>query len=1003
MSQDFQSPPPDESAQAADPTVGQAQFTELNRLRRLADAIPECIWVLDLAEKKMKYVSAAYETIWGRHVQDLLDNRLDWLRHVHPDDQARLKNARNKARQGGLDEEFRVVRPDGGVRWLHLTTIPLHNAEGHVDSIGGVASDITGFVEQRNELRVSLAEQRLQAEVQRNILDALPANIAILDANGIITEVNQSWRKFAADNAASNEAIGDNYLSVCDSVQSQSSDEAREARELADGIRAILAGGSQLVTRIYSCKSSEQQRWFRVNATPLHTETSRGAVIMHIDVTERMLAEQRLLQVVHYDSLTALPNRLLFQDRLNTALAISRHNGWSLAVCVIDIDRFKAINDSLGHQIGDQLIKEVASRLQTSVRDCDTVSRLGGDEFALILPELKDQQGSAQAAQRILNALERPFKLDGQETFITASIGISLFPDDAEDLNVLIRNADTAMYRAKEAGRNNYQFFTSEMNAHALKVMHMERDLRHAIERDEFRLHYQPKVSCGTGKIVGFEALLRLEHPQRGLVSPAEFVPLLEETGLIVPVGDWVMRTACTQTLAWQKAGLGKLTIAVNVSGKQMHGHDLCASVHNALQASGLAPEYLELELTESYLMRDAEGVITTLRSLKEMGVMLSVDDFGTGYSSLAYLKRFPLDTLKVDRAFVQDITADPGDVSITRAIITLAHSFKLKVVAEGVETEGQLGLLIANQCDEIQGYFFSRPLPPEKITAMLEEGRCLPDDLLGQQRKIQRTILLVDDEENILVALKHLLQADGYTILTATSAAQGFELLAKHRVEVIIADQRMPDMSGIEFLRRAKSLHPESVRMVLSGYTDILTMTEAINEGAIYKLLTKPWDEATLRSNVEDAFRSHTVAEENRQLHHEVTAANQALMELNDELKQSLAHKELQVRRNAIALDIAQEVMQYLPCPVIGIDNDNMIAFANLAADKLFIEHAPLLASNAAAALPPRLLEALKKDCATPACLDIGGTTYCLHREQMGSGSRSSGMLVVLLPGTAS
>lgn len=601
-------------------------------------------------------------------------------------------------------------------------------------SIGGVASDITGFIEQRNELRAALAEQRHRAEVQRLILDALPADIALLDSEGRIIETNASWQESATKKGLVQYAAGANYLHACEMLTQRQKEEKRhDLEQLVAEVRGILAGGYEIASRIYPATVDGKPRWFRNNIAPLHTQERRGAVVMHVEITESMLAEQRLLELAHYDSLTMLPNRLLFRDRLATALTMARRNRSNLAVCFLDLDRFKAINESLGHKIGDLLLLEVANRIKDCVRDSDTVSRFGGDEFALILPELADQQDSAQVAERIIESLGAPYVIEGHDLFVTASIGITLFPNDSDDPDVLQRNADTAMYRAKEMGRNNFQFFTAEMNANAMEAMKLERDLRYALDNGEFLLHYQPKASCQTGRIVGFEALMRWQHPERGMVSPLEFIPLLEETGLIVPVGAWVLDTACAQARAWQEAGLGKLSIAVNVSGKQVDPH-LCATVREALEASGLAPELLELELTESQLMKDAEGIISVLRQLKATGVSISVDDFGTGYSSLAYLKRFPLDALKVDRAFVRDLAADANDVSIAKAIITLAHSFNLKVVAEGVETEDQLSLLIANQCDIIQGYYFSRPLPAADATAMLRERHCLPAHLLPQE-----------------------------------------------------------------------------------------------------------------------------------------------------------------------------------------------------------------------------------------------------------------------------
>ncbi|WP_320416775.1 EAL domain-containing protein [Candidatus Nitrotoga sp. AM1P] len=654
--------------------------------------------------------------------------------------------------------------------------------------------------------------------------------------------------------------------------------------------------------------------------------------------------------------------------------------------------------DTLGHSIGDGLLQEVARRLTACLDDTGTVGCLGVDEFCIILPEIARSEDATMVARKVIDSCAGPYLIDGNDLFVWASVGITLFPDDADDSASLIHNAHTAMYRAKNQGRNTYQFFTMEMNRNAQDKMRLETDLRYALVNGEFLLYYQPKVSCITGKITGFEALLRWQHSARGLVGPDEFIPLLEETGLIVPVGEWVLTTACAQLRCWHDEGLGTPSMAVNVSERQIHVADLCETVRQALAASGLAPIYLELELTESQLMKDVDGVIGVLERIKEIGVKITVDDFGTGYSSLAYLKRFPIDSLKVDKAFVQDIIADPNDVSITRAIITLAHNLKLKVVAEGVETQGQLGLLIANHCDEVQGYYFSRPLPVEEATALLREGRSL-DSRMMAGLKPSRTLLLVDDEANILSALKRLLRRDGYDILTAMSAEQGLEVLASHRVDVIISDQLMPGMSGVEFLRRVKTLHPDTVRLVLSGYTDLQAVTDAINEGAIYKFLSKPWDDGILRANIEEAFRNKEMADENRRLHTGLALANNQMTVVNEQLQKMLVNKDLQVMRDESLLNIVQEVLQQLPWPIIGIDDEFIVALANTAADVICGEGKPLLGRNMYASLPASLLAALGSSMVAETDIDINGIRYRLRGNSMGEHSRSRGVLLVLLP----
>ncbi|MBS1198672.1 MAG: diguanylate cyclase protein, partial [Proteobacteria bacterium] len=585
--------------------------------------------------------------------------------------------------------------------------------------------------------------------------------------------------------------------------------------------------------------------------------------------------QERLNYLAYYDVLTGLPNRTLLRDRLEQGIKAAQRNATVLAALSVDLNNFKAVLNSFGHSIGDLLLQEVARRLAACLRATDTLGYLDGDAFGIVLPEVGSGEDVAKLALKLIEHCRQPYLIRDHELFVSASVGIALFPDDAIDCETLFRNADTALYRAKALGHGTYQFFTAQMNQNTQDKIRLEADLRIALAKGEFLVYYQPKVSCSTGKVTGFEALLRWQHPTRGLVEPNDFIPALEDNGLIVAVGAWVLNNACAQARRWHDDWLGTPSIAVNISGQQIKASDLYETVRVALTVSKLAPAYLELELTESQLMEDAEGIIGLLRRLKTMGITLSIDDFGTGYSSLAYLKRFPIDCLKVDRAFVRDIIADPNDVSITRAIITLAHSLKLKVVAEGVETEGQLGMLIANHCDEIQGFFFSRPLPAEEATALLRAGRTL-DSMMMSGMKRSRSLLLVDDEEGVLSSLKRLLRPDGYNILTASSAEQGLELLASRAVDVIVSDQRMPGMSGVDFLRRVKILHPETVRLVLSGYTDLQTVTDAINEGAIYKFLTKPWDDNLLRATIKEAFRNKEKADEKSCLQSEAADLSQ-------------------------------------------------------------------------------------------------------------------------------
>ncbi len=447
-----------------------------------------------------------------------------------------------------------------------------------------------------------------------------------------------------------------------------------------------------------------------------------GSVTTFIDITERKQVEQRLHHMAHYDGLTNLPNRNLLIDRLEQSLARVRWHDRVLAVLFLDLDRFKVINDTLGHDAGDKLLQATAERLSKCVRDGDTVARLGGDEFAILLTDVAQTKDISPLAQTILDAFAHCFDLEGHQVFVTASMGISLYPNDAEDAASFLKNADIAMYRAKEQGGNNYRFYTADMNTRAVERLTLETALRGALERNEFFLYYQPQIDLNSGRIMGIEALVRWQHPDLGVVPPLEFIAILEEIGLIVPVGKWVLQSACQQVRAWRDAGISTPRIAVNLSARQFADPHLMVDIRQFCNDAGLDPHLLELEITESVIMKQGDSTMETLRQLHEMGIRLAVDDFGTGYSSLAYLKRFPIQTLKIDRSFVNDVTVDPDDATIVSAIISLAHALGLQVVAEGVETSDQLQFLRSRGCDAAQGYLFSKPMPADELVLLLQQ-----------------------------------------------------------------------------------------------------------------------------------------------------------------------------------------------------------------------------------------------------------------------------------------
>jgi diguanylate cyclase (GGDEF)-like protein/PAS domain S-box-containing protein len=562
----------------------------------------------------------------------------------------------------------------------------------------------------QDELQINVESLRLAGTVFENSTEG----IIITDARAHILQVNRAFTAITGYSEA--EAIG------------QTPRLLRSDRHDAAFFQAMWASLIEFgywQGEIWNRRKSGEvyPEWLSIIAV----RDEKGEIIHYLgvfaDLTEKKLADAHIHRLAYYDALTELPNRPLLEERLKQALTTAQYNNWLVAVLYLDLDRFKTINDTLGHPFGDKLLHAVAERLAGHVRDSDTLARFSGDEFTIMLGDAVNQQNATLVAQKILDTLAEPFYLEGREVFITPSIGIALYPLDADNKDDLIRHADTAMSHAKARGGNAFHFYSADMNVAASQRLTMETHLRKALERNEFVLHYQPQVSLRTGRIIGMEALIRWQHPERGLVAPGEFIPLLEETGLIVSVGEWVLRTACAQNSAWLAAGLPPLRMAVNLSARQFHQSGLAAMVNQALQDAGLAPERLELEITESILIQDVQATITTLHQLHALGIQISIDDFGTGYSSLSYLKRLPISKIKIDRSFVRDICTDPDDGAIAHAVISLGHSLKMQVIAEGVETGEQLEHLRAQGCDEIQGYYFSRPLPAEAFAQLVREG----------------------------------------------------------------------------------------------------------------------------------------------------------------------------------------------------------------------------------------------------------------------------------------
>ncbi|MBI5784889.1 MAG: EAL domain-containing protein [Rhodocyclales bacterium] len=555
------------------------------------------------------------------------------------------------------------------------------------------------------------------------------------------------------------------------------------------------------------------------------------------------------------DGLTGLPNRETLLGNLGETLSASHANGSGFALLYLDIDRFHTLNQTIGPIAADQLLLEIVSRISAAVRSNDLIARSGADEFVMVLNGTLDKNVCGDTAKRVLQRIAQPITIEEHTLEITGSIGIARYPLDAGSAEDLLRAAFLAQSAARHEGGDRFHFFAPEMEELANTQRDISSQLRHAVERDELRLHFQPQLSLASGQIVGVEALVRWQHAVQGLVPPGAFIPVAEETGMIIAISEWVLREACRRAKEWQDIRTPGIRIAVNLSARHFRYNNLPETVASVLAETGLEARLLELELTESAIMQDPGKAVRIVDRLKNLGVRISLDDFGTGYSSLAYLSRFAIDRLKIDQSFVRDITTNPVNASIATATIAMAHKLGKIVVAEGVETEAQMQFLRRHDCDEMQGYLFSRPVPAEDLQVILREGRHLRF-VSDATAEAANTLLLVDDEQNVLNALRRLLRREGYRILTAGSGSEGLELLALQPVQVIVSDQRMPGMSGVEFLSKVKELYPETVRISLSGYSEISTVTDAINKGAIWKYITKPWDDESLAQEIRAAFR---------------------------------------------------------------------------------------------------------------------------------------------------
>ncbi len=655
-----------------------------------------------VVDKQIVRANNALGQLLGRYSSSMVNQ--PWEKVIHgQDDETDIldKVVGELSNNDHFESEIRLLRDDGKSFWSRITA----KAASLRSMKSGIIisfEDATNKREQDDELR--------QAAV---VFEASSDAIMVLDEDGLIRMVNSSFSKMT----------GFSETDILGKTPRLLRATREDERRYDIMWEAVLKNGHWRGELWRRKKSGETYpEWTSISAVTDSQDRVLEYVVIGSDMSDRKYAEDRILHQANYDQLTSLPNRNLFMDRLHQSLTRVKRDGTQLALLFIDLDRFKNINDSLGHSAGDKLLVEVAKMMKHIIRDSDTIARFGGDEFAVILSPVFGPKNASRVANSVLDLLSQPINLDGYETIIGASIGISMYPADGTVEDVLVKNADTAMYRAKESGRNNYQFFTEEMQQSAKDRLTMEQDLRQAIERQELRLVFQPQVELSNNSLCGTEVLVRWQSSDKGLVSPGEFIYLAEDTGLIVPIGDWVLRHACLQYKRWQNAGVAPPYMAINVSGRQFKMDGFSQSVFDILEEVELSTEHVELELTESFLMDDQEFAINTLKELKEMGFQLAIDDFGTGYSSLSYLKKFPIDRLKIDRSFIKEIDVNKEDYAIVRAIIDLAHTLNISVIAEGVEEEAQKEILKELNCDIIQGFLYSKPLDGVAFTLYLQQ-----------------------------------------------------------------------------------------------------------------------------------------------------------------------------------------------------------------------------------------------------------------------------------------
>ncbi|WP_417439308.1 EAL domain-containing protein [Idiomarina sp.] len=678
---------------------------------------------------------------------------------------------------------------------------------------------------ERRRYQIDLLDSQLSFEY---LLEDSPQSIILVDSKHSIIYANPSAERLLLQ---TNTELKGRKLPI----------EYDDSRSFSRDATLHLSNGKKKRIRHYSIQTQWQGEPVRL----VHFD----------DITNQIELEQKVLFFANHDSLTCLPNRVLLTDRLQQSLMLCKRNDVQLGVVFIGVDGFKAVNDTMGHKVGDRLLVAAAERLNSCLRPGDTLARMEGDEFVAVLPELSHQSDAALIAERLMEAMQKPFHVEEGEFHLSASAGITFAEGYDDDPLKLVQQADIAMYEAKRMGHGNYQWFNQQLNQELSKKLRIRNSLQNGIDNQEFTLHYQPQFYLNNNEVTGVEALIRWHHPELGVIPPNEFIEVAENTGQIVPLSRWILMRACRDFLVLSAERDSLTSVSVNISTIHILRSEFVTTIREVIEETGINPAQLVLEITESVFMRHPELAISKLHELRNIGVKVALDDFGTGYSSLSYLKNLPVNLLKIDRSFVRDLVSNRHDSAIIEGIISMAHHLELEVLAEGVETTAQQEYLRRCHCDAIQGFLLAKPMSKGKLIEFLRDYKSRDVNVAAEESTGQ-SVLIVDDEENILKSLKRLLRRDGYKIYTATSGDEGFSVLAHNPVDVIISDQRMRNMQGLEFLSNVRSMYPNAARIVLTAYRNEANLTQAINESEVYRFLDKPWDDEVLRQTVRNSLR---------------------------------------------------------------------------------------------------------------------------------------------------